>query len=106
LGPYRFPVTSFVLSAVCSSPGQAEGRAEALKADREGDFRIANWSMEGVRMDKVNWGLIAPLLAVVGLISLARTEQVRGPKWMWVLLLVFGNLLGSIAYFTLGRKEL
>ncbi|AIQ32373.1 transcriptional regulator [Paenibacillus sp. LMG 31459] len=63
-------------------------------------------------MDKVNWGLIAPLLAlqillaVVGLISLARTEQVRGPKWMWVLLLVFGNLLGSIAYFTLGRKEL
>ncbi|WP_445669992.1 PLD nuclease N-terminal domain-containing protein [Paenibacillus sp. FSL R10-2771] len=68
--------------------------------------------MEGVRMDKVNWGLIAPLLAlqillaVVGLISLARTEQVRGPKWMWVLLLVFGNLLGSIAYFTLGRKEL
>jgi hypothetical protein len=68
--------------------------------------------MEGARMDKVNWGLIAPLLAlqillaVVGLISLARTEQVRGPKWMWVLLLVFGNLLGSIAYFTLGRKEL
>ncbi|KHL93927.1 Negative regulatory protein YxlE [Paenibacillus sp. IHB B 3415] len=63
-------------------------------------------------MDKVNWGLIAPLLAlqillaVVGLISLARTEQVRGPKWMWVLILVFGNLLGSIAYFTLGRKEL
>lgn len=63
-------------------------------------------------MDKVNWGLIAPLLAlqillaVVGLMSLARTEQVRGPKWMWVLLLVFGNLLGSIAYFTLGRKEL
>lgn len=63
-------------------------------------------------MDKVNWGLIGPLLAlqillaVVGLISLARTEQVRGPKWMWVLLLVFGNLLGSIAYFTLGRKEL
>ncbi|MEK4326213.1 PLD nuclease N-terminal domain-containing protein [Paenibacillus sp. FSL R7-0297] len=63
-------------------------------------------------MDKVNWGLIAPLLAlqvllaVVGLISLARTDKVRGPKWMWVLLLVFGNLLGSIAYFTLGRKEL
>ncbi|AIQ60941.1 PLD nuclease N-terminal domain-containing protein [Paenibacillus borealis] len=63
-------------------------------------------------MDKVNWGLVWPLLAlqillaVVGLISLARTEQVRGPKWMWVLLLVFGNLLGSVAYFTLGRKEL
>ncbi|WP_405104373.1 PLD nuclease N-terminal domain-containing protein [Paenibacillus sp. FSL K6-1217] len=62
-------------------------------------------------MDKVNWGLIWPLLAlqillaVIGLISLARTERVRGPKWMWVLFLVFGNLLGSVAYFTLGRRE-
>ena len=63
-------------------------------------------------MKDVNWGLIWPLLAlqvvlaVTGLISLARTDRVRGPKWMWVLLLIFGNLLGSVAYFTLGRKEL
>ncbi|WNS43005.1 PLD nuclease N-terminal domain-containing protein [Paenibacillus sp. MMS20-IR301] len=62
-------------------------------------------------MDKVNLGLIWPLialqvlLAAVGLISLAKAERVRGPKWMWVLFLIFGNLLGSIAYFTLGRKE-
>ncbi|WP_054943420.1 PLD nuclease N-terminal domain-containing protein [Paenibacillus ihuae] len=62
-------------------------------------------------MDEVNWGLIWPLvalqalLAIIGLFSLAKAEQVRGPKWLWVLILLFGNLLGSIAYFTVGRKE-
>ncbi|MEK3791243.1 PLD nuclease N-terminal domain-containing protein [Paenibacillus sp. FSL R7-0204] len=62
-------------------------------------------------MKDLNWGLIAPLLAlqvvlaIIGLISLSKTEQVRGPKWMWVLFLICGNLLGSVAYFTLGRKE-
>jgi hypothetical protein len=62
-------------------------------------------------MDEVKWGLIWPLLAlqvllaVTGLISLAKAEQVRGPKWLWVLILLFGNLLGSVAYFTIGRKE-
>ncbi|WP_238653013.1 PLDc N-terminal domain-containing protein [Paenibacillus piscarius] len=63
-------------------------------------------------MNDINWGLIGPLLAlqvllaVIGLISLTKAEQVRGPRWMWVLFLIFGNLLGSIAYFTLGRRDL
>lgn len=62
-------------------------------------------------MDKVNWGLVGPLLAlqallaVIGLISLAGAEKVRGPKWMWIIILLFGNLLGSVAYFTIGRNE-
>jgi hypothetical protein len=59
----------------------------------------------------VNWLLILPVLilqlvlAVVGLISLSRAEAVRGPKWMWVLIIVFGNILGSILYFVVGRKD-
>lgn len=63
-------------------------------------------------MNDIYWGLIGPLLAlqvllaVIGLISLTKAEQVRGPRWMWVLFLIFGNLLGSIAYFTLGRRDL
>lgn len=62
-------------------------------------------------MDDVNWGLIWPLLAlqfllaIIGLVSLARAEKVRGPKWMWILIIVFGNIMGSIAYFTVGREE-
>lgn len=59
----------------------------------------------------INWNLVAPLLAlqvllaVIGLISLIKAERVRGPKWMWVLIIVLGNLLGSVAYFTLARRD-
>lgn len=62
-------------------------------------------------MDSVNWGLIMPLLilqallAIIGLISLAKAEHTRGPKWLWLIILIFGNILGSIVYFTVGRKD-
>ncbi|KWX77851.1 transcriptional regulator [Paenibacillus riograndensis] len=62
-------------------------------------------------MEEIKWGLIWPLLAlqvllaVIGLVSLVKAEQTRGPKWLWVIILIFGNLLGSIAYFTVGRKD-
>lgn len=66
-------------------------------------------------MDAMNtgipWSLIAPLiglqliLAVVGLISLYKAEATRGPKWLWVIIIVCGNILGSVAYFVIGRKD-
>lgn len=62
-------------------------------------------------MEDINWGLIMPLiilqalLAIIGLISLAKSDRVRGPKWLWVIIIIFGNMLGSIAYFTIGRKD-
>ncbi|WP_054957409.1 PLD nuclease N-terminal domain-containing protein [Paenibacillus dakarensis] len=62
---------------------------------------------------EINWGLIWPLIAlqvvlmVTALLSLykAETESVRGPKWMWVLIIVVLNIVGSIAYFVAGRRE-
>lgn len=63
-------------------------------------------------MNEINWGLIMPLLilqailAIIGLISLAKADSVRGPKWMWIIIIIFGNMLGSIAYFTIGRKDI
>ncbi|WP_339243494.1 PLDc N-terminal domain-containing protein [Paenibacillus sp. FSL F4-0243] len=62
-------------------------------------------------MEDVNWGLIMPLiilqalLAIIGLISLAKADRIRGPKWMWIIIIIFGNILGSVAYFTIGRKD-
>ncbi len=61
----------------------------------------------------IQWGLIMPviilqlILALIGLISLAKAspESVRGPKWVWVLVILFGNIIGSIAYFAVGRRE-
>jgi hypothetical protein len=62
-------------------------------------------------MEGVKWGLIMPLiilqalLAIIGLISLAKADKVRGPKWLWIIVIIFGNILGSVAYFTIGRKD-
>ncbi|WP_316246751.1 PLD nuclease N-terminal domain-containing protein [Paenibacillus ihumii] len=59
----------------------------------------------------VNWGLLAPIivlqfiLMLTALVSLARAESVTGAKWIWALVIIFGNIAGSIVYFILGRKE-
>ncbi|WP_235886332.1 PLD nuclease N-terminal domain-containing protein [Paenibacillus cymbidii] len=59
----------------------------------------------------VNWEIIAPLivlqllLLVFALVSCLRQERTNGPKWMWVLLIVFISLFGPIAYFVFGRRN-
>ncbi len=55
--------------------------------------------------------LIIPLLliqiglAIFALIDLSKREKTRGPKWMWALIIIFGELLGPIVYFIAGRTE-
>ena len=62
-------------------------------------------------LQAVPWVLIAPLLfiqlilMVVALIDLSRIYDTNGPKWLWALIIIFGNLLGSIVYFIIGRKQ-
>lgn len=61
----------------------------------------------------INWGLIWPIialqviLAVTALISLYKAEPdtLRGTKLMWVLIILFINIFGSVVYFIAGRKE-
>jgi len=55
--------------------------------------------------------LLIPLLLIqlalmsAALIDLARRTQTRGPKWVWVLIIVFINTIGPIIYFVAGREE-
>lgn len=55
--------------------------------------------------------LLAPLiiiqfiLVIVALIDLIRVEQTLGPKWMWVLIILFVTTIGPIIYFIVGRKR-
>jgi len=62
--------------------------------------------MEEIKLSLI-WPLVAlqALLAIIGLLSLRKAEATNGPKWVWALVLIFGNLMGCIAYFTLGRKD-
>ncbi len=58
----------------------------------------------------IPWEIIAPLiilqliLMVVALVSCIREEETNGPKWAWLLVIIFVNIFGPILYFVLGRK--
>jgi Phospholipase_D-nuclease N-terminal len=44
-------------------------------------------------------------LMVFGLMDLIPREKLRGPKWAWILIVIFVNIFGPIIYFLFGRKE-
>ena len=44
-------------------------------------------------------------LMVFCLLDLARRERTRGPKWMWALIIILGELIGPIVYLVVGRQE-
>jgi hypothetical protein len=49
--------------------------------------------------------LIQLILMITGLVDLLRREKTRGPKWVWVIVIVLVNMIGPIIYFVFGRKE-
>ena len=49
--------------------------------------------------------VIQLLLMAVALVDLARRERTRGPKWLWVLVIILINYIGPIVYFVLAREE-
>jgi len=49
--------------------------------------------------------VIQLILIVAALVALVRAERTRGPKWLWALLILFGSLLGPIAFFLVGRRN-
>jgi hypothetical protein len=44
-------------------------------------------------------------LMIAALVDLAKRERTRGPRWMWVLIILVGEFLGSILYFIVCREE-
>jgi len=53
------------------------------------------------------WPLVAIQLALLifALLDLRKRTRTRGPKWMWVLVILFVNIIGPIIYFAIGREE-
>ncbi|MNH95310.1 Negative regulatory protein YxlE [compost metagenome] len=64
-----------------------------------------------ISVSDIPWGIITPLLLLnlililTALLNCYKAEQTNGPKWMWVLIIIFGNLLGPICYFIIGKKQ-
>jgi len=44
-------------------------------------------------------------LMIAALVDLIKREKTKGPKWVWVLVIVLVNLFGPIVYFLVGRDE-
>ena len=44
-------------------------------------------------------------LIVYALIDLSKRDHTRGPKWVWVLLIVFIQFIGPLTYFVIGRED-
>lgn len=44
-------------------------------------------------------------LMIAALIDLIKREKTKGPKWVWILIVVFVNMIGPIIYFVIGREE-
>ena len=44
-------------------------------------------------------------LMITALIDLLKQNSTRGPKWMWVVIILFVNIIGPIIYFVAGREE-
>lgn len=62
-------------------------------------------------LNEIPWKVIAPILVLqfilmmVALVSCIREEKTNGPKWVWILIILFFNLLGSVLYFVIGRRN-
>lgn len=61
--------------------------------------------------ETIPWNLIAPLiviqfiLIIVALTACLRSNHTNGPKWLWVLIIIFVNIFGPIAFFIFGRRN-
>lgn len=45
------------------------------------------------------------VLLVLALVDLIKREKTRGPKWLWVVIIIMVSMIGPIVYFVLGREE-
>ena len=49
--------------------------------------------------------IIQLVLMISALADLIRRPHVKGPKWVWALVIICINLIGPIIYFVAGRQE-
>ncbi|GGD20194.1 PLD nuclease N-terminal domain-containing protein [Pontibacillus salipaludis] len=62
-------------------------------------------------ISSIPWGIVAPLLVIqsilliVALVDWFRIESTNGPKWVWLIIILFFNIPGPILYFLIGRRN-
>ncbi|MCU6712529.1 PLDc N-terminal domain-containing protein [Paenibacillus sp. J5C_2022] len=49
--------------------------------------------------------VIQLILMIIALIQCVKAEETRGPKIMWILIIIFINLIGPIAFLLFGKRR-
>jgi hypothetical protein len=44
-------------------------------------------------------------LMAAALVDVFRREKTKGPKWVWIVVIIAFNLIGPLVYFIAGREE-
>lgn len=44
------------------------------------------------------------ILLVVSIVAWFKTDETKGPKWVWLLVILFANIIGPILFFLIGRR--
>lgn len=44
-------------------------------------------------------------LVIYALWDLIKRENTKGPKWLWVIVILFVNFVGPIIYLVIGRED-
>lgn len=67
--------------------------------------------IEGIEVIQQYLPLLIPIallqlgLLIAALIDIIKREKTKGPKWVWIIVVVCFNLIGPIVYFIFGRNE-
>jgi hypothetical protein len=49
--------------------------------------------------------LIQLVLMIAGVVDWSKRERTRGPKWVWLVVILVFSIIGPVAYFLIGREE-
>lgn len=44
-------------------------------------------------------------LMLVALVDCLKNNRTNGPQWVWIIVIVFVNIIGPIIYFVFGRRN-
>ncbi|MNR59950.1 Negative regulatory protein YxlE [compost metagenome] len=49
--------------------------------------------------------IVQLILMVTALVACAKAERMNGPKWLWVLIILFVGIIGPVLFFVIGRRN-
>ncbi|WP_391206247.1 PLDc N-terminal domain-containing protein [Psychrobacillus sp. L4] len=64
-----------------------------------------------MNFESIPWMLVLPLaiieliIMIVAIVDLIRVKSTNGPKWLWAIIIILTNIIGSIIYFIFGRRN-